>query len=72
MTDRHAAYIVVLEDDIREPVDEYVLNALRMVKGVLSVEPVIASYEQHVARERRDGKWRDALRKLAADGPGDG
>lgn len=69
VTDRHAAYIVVLEDDIREPADEYVLNALRMVKGVLSVEPVIADHAHHIARERRDDKWREALRDLARDGP---
>lgn len=41
MTDRHAAYIVVLAEDIREDDAEHVLNALRMVSGVVSVEPVV-------------------------------
>jgi hypothetical protein len=70
MTDRHAAYIVVLEDDIRDDdAGESVLIALRMIKGVASVEPVIADYPFAVARTRRDSAWRDALYELARQGP---
>jgi hypothetical protein len=70
MTDRHAAYIVVLEDDIRDDdAGESVLIALRMVKGVASVEPVVADYSFAVARTRRDSAWRDALYELARQGP---
>ena len=73
MTDRHAGYIVVLAEDIRaDDAEESVLNALRMIKGVASVTPVIADYDQVIARERRDEKWRDALRALSRNGPGDG
>jgi hypothetical protein len=75
MTDRHAAYIVVLGSDIRDDDAEPVLTALRMVKGVASVEPVIADYPFAVARTRRDSAWRDALYGLARQGPpetGDG
>jgi hypothetical protein len=69
MTDRHAGYIVVLAEDIREDDAEGILNALRMVRGVISVTPVISDHTQAVARERRDEKWRDALRDLARNGP---
>jgi hypothetical protein len=69
MTDRHTAYIVVLEHDIRDDDAEPVLTALRMVKGVASVEPVIADYPFAVARTRRDSAWRDALYELARQGP---
>lgn len=70
MTDRHAGYLVVLSEDIREDdAAESILVALRMIKGVRSVTPVIAGYEQVIARERRDGKWRDALYDLAKNGP---
>jgi hypothetical protein len=70
MTGRHAGYIVVLADDIREDdAEESILTALRMIKGVLSVTPVIAEYEQVIARQRRDGRWIEALRKLAQNGP---
>jgi hypothetical protein len=70
MTDRHAGYLVVLSEDIREDdAEESVLAALRMIKGVCAVTPVSADYEQVIARERRDGKWRDALYNLAQNGP---
>jgi hypothetical protein len=52
MTDRHAGYIVTLEKDLREDDAEYTLNALRMVKGVLSVKPVVSNIEVHMAEDR--------------------
>lgn len=52
MTDRHAGYIVVLDTDLDEDDAEPVLAALRMVKGVRSVEPLVSSWEVHVAEER--------------------
>lgn len=71
MTDRHAAYLVVLDDDYREDeAGQHILNAIRMVKGVRSVQPVLSDYEHVIARERRDGAWKDALRQLAREGPG--
>ena len=70
MTDRHAGYWVVLEDDIREDDAEHVVNALRMVKGVAAVEPRMSSFEDAMVRERRDSSWRSALRELAFRGPG--
>ena len=72
MTTRHAAYIVILDEDIRDDdAEESVLPALRMIKFVASVEPVPASYEHAIARSRRDRSWQEALLKLAHDGPGD-
>lgn len=69
MTTRHAGYLVVLDEDIREDDAQYVINALRMVKGVVSVTPVEASHDQVVARIRRDSQWETALRKLVLEGP---
>lgn len=62
MTDRHAAYIVVLDEDYRE--DEggkAILNAIRMTKGVASVEPVLYSYDIHIAKQRMDSEWRQKI-----------
>jgi hypothetical protein len=71
MTDRHAGYIVVLAADIRDDdAEEGVLNAIRMIKGVRSVKAVTADVGQHIAEERRDSEWRDALLRLARNGPG--
>ena len=38
MTDRYNFLVVVLEENIRDDDAETILNAIRMVKGVLSVE----------------------------------
>jgi len=72
VTDRHAGYIVVLAEDIREDDAEDTLNALRMVRGVVSVTPVVADHGQAIAGERQDDKWRVALLDLARNGPGEG
>jgi hypothetical protein len=69
MTDRHAAYIVVLREDIRADDAQAVMTALRMVSGVISVEPVLASQDQVIARERRDRERTRALARLARTGP---
>lgn len=41
MTDRHIGYVVTLEGPVREDDSEAALNAIRMIKGVIAVEPVI-------------------------------
>lgn len=70
MTDRHAAYIVVLGDDIREDSDEPIITALRMVKGVVSVEPVVADYNLHIAQTRVDQEWQDRITEFARQARG--
>lgn len=52
MTDRHSGYIVTLDRDIREDDAEAIVRALRMIKGVLSVEPQISDPMLHIAQER--------------------
>jgi hypothetical protein len=61
VTDRHSGYVVTLAEDIREDDAEAVINALRMVRGVISVEPVIADIQSVIAESRRDVEWREAL-----------
>jgi hypothetical protein len=52
MTDRYYAITVALESDIREDDEEALLNAIKMLKGVLSVEPHIGHPDIWVAEER--------------------
>ena len=52
MTDRHSGYVVVLKEDIREDDAESILTALRMIKGVVSVEPIIGGYDLIMAQAR--------------------
>ncbi len=68
MTDRHAGYIVTLAHDLREDDAEAILTALRMVKGVIDVRPVVADHILHIAAMRVDQEWREKLYKLAREG----
>jgi hypothetical protein len=52
MTDRHAGYIVTLGHDIREDDAEATVTALRQIKGVLNVTPLVADAEHHIAQQR--------------------
>lgn len=60
MTDRINAITVVLENDIRDDDAEALLNAIRMIRGVLSVEPHIADSISATVTEMR---IRNDLRK---------
>lgn len=64
MTDRHSAYIVVLQDDLREDDAADTLTALHMIKGVLDVRPVVANVDMAVACSRVDARWRRAVFNL--------
>lgn len=70
MTDRLAGFTVTLTVDIRDDEVEAIVNAIRMVKGVASVEPLVSTYELHVAQVRADRVWRDRLLQLVRDGVG--
>ena len=52
MTDRYHSLTVVLEKDVRTDDAEPIINAIRMVKGVLSVSGKVSNIESHVAQER--------------------
>ncbi|WP_433730791.1 hypothetical protein ACQP2Y_21025 [Actinoplanes sp. CA-051413] len=61
MTDRHAGYLVVLAEDLRDDDAEEILTALRMVRGVQSVAPVVANIDQRIAQSRADTAWRERI-----------
>lgn len=64
MTTRHSGYQIILSDDIREDDAEALIGALYMIKGVSKVVPMEASYEDVLARDRRDEVWRTEIRDL--------
>lgn len=61
MTERHSGYVVTLTQDIREDDADAILNALRMVKGVLSVEPVVGEPASFVTETRVRSEIREKL-----------
>lgn len=52
MTDRHNGYIVTLEQALREDDAEATIAAMRQIKGVLSVQPVVADLNFAMAEDR--------------------
>jgi len=68
MTDRHAGYVVTLDNDYRDDDAERIIDAIRMVKCVKSVVPIMADYSTTIAEERAGAKWRDALLDLVRNG----
>jgi len=52
MTDRVKGFTVTLENDIREDYVEVILNAIKMVKGVATVEPVKATTHDQIIKTR--------------------
>lgn len=67
MTDRHAGYIVTLADNLRDDDAEPILNALRMISGVLSVEPIVADVDLHIAQSRADAAWQQRILRLLGE-----
>lgn len=52
MTDRYHSLTVVLEKDIREDDATLLLSAINLMKGVVSVMPLVANPETHMAEHR--------------------
>jgi len=50
MTDRINGVFVTLETDIRIDDAEYLLNAIRMIRGVIDVTPNVSHPESHMAK----------------------
>ena len=50
MTTRYAALTVVLEEDLREDDAQGLIDAIRHIRGVASVDPVVADANTHIAR----------------------
>lgn len=61
MTDRIKAFTVVLDEDYRTDDVEQIHKALLMIKGVLSVEPLVADAMDHVARQRARAELTEKL-----------
>lgn len=52
MTDRHAGYLVTLAENVRDDDAQDIIGAIRMVKGVLAVDPVVADPLGAIAENR--------------------
>lgn len=64
MADKHAGYVVVLDESVvaeYAEADPDILTALRMIRGVISVEPVAGDPALLIAQARAERKFKDKL-----------
>lgn len=52
MTDRYSGVLVTFEKDIREDDAQSLINAIKMIKGVISVDPQISDHEHLMAKSQ--------------------
>lgn len=64
MTDRYHSLVVTLEEDIREDDAESLINAIKMIRGVLDVRGKVANISDHTARMRAWSKLHDATMEM--------
>ena len=62
MTDRLAGFLITLDGDYRvDDGGKQILDAIRMIKGVGSVEPVPADHALHMAVQRARAELREKI-----------
>jgi len=64
VTDRLKGLTVVLEQDIRDDDAQPIIEAIEMIKGVLSVKAHVSDPDSYMATERAKSKIRKALWKI--------
>ena len=64
MTDHYHSIAVVLEKDIRDDDVKLIIDALKMVKGVLSAKPHVSNFESYMAKERAKKEYAAKLWKV--------
>jgi hypothetical protein len=70
MTDRYHALTVVLDREIRNDDAKRIIEAIEMVRGVLSVEPHVADHISRAAERKAVEALRDKLRDVLWPGIG--
>ena len=51
MSDRHIAFTVTLEQPIKDEDSKVIADAIKMIRGVQNVVPVVADAQTHWAKE---------------------
>lgn len=64
MSDRHFALTVILLKDTHEDGTKEIMRAVRMIKGVDTVTPLLSTPELDVAERRANTKWQEKLHKF--------
>lgn len=67
MTDRIKALVVTLEPDVRSDDAEAIIHAIRMMRRVASVDPLVDQIDDLTARRRVRHELADKLMQLYKD-----
>lgn len=59
MSDKVKGFVVALENDLREDEIEHVINAIKMVKGVVNVEPIKTTSHDQIFQLRIKAEMRN-------------
>lgn len=68
MTDRINSFIVTLDSDMRDDDAESILNAIRCIRRVIDVSPVVSEHSDHIAHIRVRRELLDKVWDLIKDG----
>lgn len=68
MAERFNGFLVVLEEDIREDDAQSLMNAIRHLRGVLSVAGNVASVSDHIATARAKAEFARRLLDIVQTG----
>ena len=64
MTDRYNTLTVVLDRDVRDDDAECLINAIKMLRGILSVSGNVANPSDYMAEERAKDNLRGKIRAI--------
>lgn len=64
MTDRIKGIVVTLDRDYRDDDVRAILDAIRMIKGVVAVAPQVSTSDDWMARRRVQHQLRDRIYKM--------
>lgn len=67
MTDRLSGFVVVLEEDTRDDDAQATLDAIRQIRGVLSVEPHVSDIGAIIALSRTKHEILNGLIAIVRD-----
>ncbi len=64
MTDRIKGFTVALDKDIRIDDVEHIVTAIKMIKGVMNVAPLVSDSSDFIARSRYKKEVQDKIFKM--------
>ena len=65
--DQHSGYVVTLNTEVREDDSQEIMRAIKLLKGVLSVDPLVADPTHFVTKRVIMSELRDKIARVLFD-----